>query len=129
MEHYWEIERLRALYEDTPQFWEQQSDFLRTADDYHWMPESSNTTFAHQNATWRCEICDGNHPSNHCEYNYHPGWQSYQNHSWYEEPSHFTEPHFSSYPPSTYDFHQQPEPSEEDQLIHMFKEHADQFDA
>ena len=90
MEHYWEIERLRALHEDTPHFWEQQSGFLRTADDYHWMPEPSNTTFAHQNTTWRCEICDGNHPSNHCKYNYHPGWQIYQNHSWYEEPSHFT---------------------------------------
>ena len=29
MEHYWEIERLRALQEDTPHIWAQQSCFMR----------------------------------------------------------------------------------------------------
>ena len=43
----------------------------------------------------------------------------YWNHTVYEEPSHFREPHFPSYPPSTFDFHQEPEPSEEEQLVDM----------
>ena len=33
-----------------------------------------------------------------------------------------TKPHFSSYPPSTYDLHQEPEPSEEEQLVEMLKD-------
>ena len=52
MDLYWEIERLRALQEDTPHIWEQQSGFLRPVvqpNNYHWMPESSNTAFAHHN--------------------------------------------------------------------------------
>ena len=117
MEHYWEIKRSRALLGDTPQFWEQQSGFLRHVvqpNNFHWMPEPSNTIFVQQNAMWRCDICNGNHPRDYCEYNYNSRWQNYKNPLWYEEPS-----HFPSYPPSTYDFHQEPEPSEEDQLIHM----------
>ena len=83
------------------------------------MPEPSNTTFAHQNEIGRCVICDGNHPSDQCIYLLE--WQNYWNHSRYEESSHF--------PPSTYDLRQELDPSEEDQLIHMFKEMEAQFDA
>ena len=78
------------------------------------MSEPSNTTFAQQNVMGRYDICNGNHPRDYCEYNYNPGWQFYQNPSWYEEPS-----HFPSNLPSTYDFHQKPEPSEEYQVINM----------
>ena len=71
MDLYWEMERLRALQEDTPHIWEQQSGFLRHVvqpnNDY-WMPE----------------------------------------------------PYFPS--PTYYDFHQEPEPSEEEQLVDMFKD-------
>ena len=69
MDLYWEIERLRALQENTPHIWEQQSDFLRPVvqpNNYHWMSELSNTTFAHQNEFGRCVICDSNHPSDQC---------------------------------------------------------------
>ena len=124
MEHF---ETLRALLEkDTPQIREQQSSFLRPVvqpNNYHWMPEPSNTTFAHQNEMGRCVICDGNHPSDQCIYL--SEWQNYWNHSRYEESSHF--------PPSIYDLHQEPDPSEEDQLNDMlkdrFKEMEAQFDA
>ena len=72
MEYYWEIERSRALLEeDTPQFSNQQSDFLMPIvqpNNYHRMSESSNTTFSQQNEIMRCVICDGNHPSDQCIY-------------------------------------------------------------
>ena len=109
MDLYWEIERLRALQENTPHIWEQPSGFLRPVvqpKNYHWMPESSNTTFAHQNEFGRCVICDSKHPRDQCIYR--SEWENLWRQSCYEKPSYFTEPHFSSYPPSTYDFHQEP---------------------
>ena len=66
MDHYWEIERLRALQEDTPHIWEQQSGFLRPVvqpNNYHWMPEPRIDIITCQNEMGRCVICDGNHPS------------------------------------------------------------------
>ena len=70
-------------------------------------------------------MCDGNHPSDQCIYL--SEWYNYWNHSRYEESS-----HFPSYPPSTNDLHQEPDPSEEDQLNDMlkdrFKEMEAQFD-
>ena len=124
MDLYWEMERLRAL-QNTPHIREQQSGFLRPVvqpNNYHWMPESSNTTFAHQNEFRRCVICDSNHSSDQCIYR--SEWENFWRQSCYEKPSHFTEPNFPSYPPSTFDFHQESEPSEEEQLVDMFK---DQF--
>ena len=91
------------------------------------MLESSNTTFAHQNEFGRCVICDGNHPSDQCIY--FSEWLNFWNHSRYEEPPHFSEPHFPSYPPSTFDFHQEPEPSEEEQIIDMLKNRLAQLNA
>ena len=129
MDLYWEMERLRAL-QDTPHIREQQSGFLRPVvqpNNNHWMPESSNSTFAQQNEFGRCMICDSNHPSDQCIYR--SECENFWRQACNEKPSHFTEPHFPSYPPSTFDFHQQPEPSEQDQILHMFKEQAAQFDA
>ena len=128
MDLYWEIQRLRALQKDTPHFWEQQSGFLRPVDNYPWIPEPSNTIFAHQNEIGRCVIYDGNHPSDQCIYC--SEWQNFWNHSWYEEPPHFTEPCFPSYPPLTsYDLHQEPEPSEECQMIYMLKDWLEEWEA
>ena len=123
MEQYWEMERLRALYEDTPQFWDQQSGFLRPVaqpNDYHWMPEPSNIVFAHQNEMGRCVICDSNHPSDQCIYQ--SEWENFWRQACYKEPSHFTDPHFPSYPPPNYYDLQQQEPSEEEKLFDMVKD-------
>ena len=95
MDIYWEIERLRALQEDTPHIQEQQSGFLRTVvrpNNYHWMSELNNIMIAQQNEMRRCMICDGNHPRDQCIYL--SEWQDYWNHAMYEEPSHFIESHF-----------------------------------
>ena len=111
MEYYWEIERSRALLEeDTPQFREHQFGFLRHVvqpNNYHWMSEPINSTFAQHKEIGRCVICDGNHPSDQCIYI--SEWRNYWNHFRYEEPSHFTEPYHPSYPSSTSDLHQEPE--------------------
>ena len=91
------------------------------------MREPSNTTFAQHNAMRRYMICDGNHLSDQCIYI--SEWQNYRNQSQCEEPSYFTEPYSPSYPPSTYDLHQEPEPSEEDQMIYMLKDWLEEKEA
>ena len=110
MEYYWKIERSRALLEeDTPQFNNQQFGIPRLVvqpNNYPWMSKSSNITFSQQNEMGRCVIYDGNHPSDQCIYL--SELQNYWIHSRYEEPS-----YFPFYPPSTFDFHQEHEPSEE----------------
>ena len=97
---------------------EQQSGFLWPVEqqNFYWMSKPNHTQ-SFQNEMGRCVICDGNHPSDQCLYLSEV--ENYQN-SFYEELAYYPEPHFSSFPPSTFDL-QQPELSDGDQTVDMLK--------